>query len=46
MLSWIGGIGVLAGILGTFYFLYECFTESVEAFITLTIFFTLIFILI
>tara|TARA_R110001592_G_scaffold1805_3_gene10739 strand:+ start:2213 stop:2353 length:141 start_codon:yes stop_codon:yes gene_type:complete len=46
MLGWIGGAGVIAGILGTIYFLYECFTESVEAFISLTLFLILILILI
>lgn len=46
MLGWIVGAGISAVIIGTFIFLYECFTESVEAFISLTLFVILILILI
>jgi hypothetical protein len=46
MLGWIGGVGIVATIIGTIYFLYDCFTESVEAFISLTLFLILILILI
>jgi hypothetical protein len=45
MLGWIVGAGISAVIIGTIYFLYECFTESVEAFISLTLFVILILIL-